>query len=295
MWKSLCQTVAWATPRLRVASNLKAIRMTKHAIIIGNSAYKDSAMVNLRCAANDAHSMAALLQRHMGYQTVVRLDATVVDMLYCIENMAQATKPGDSVLIYYAGHGLSVAQHHHWLGVEVQADLLQSQDLAGTPGLLSMQALSMLTARFEQCHRLVIQDACRGRSLGQESRGISREIDGQGKLSIRAAVLRSTISPGPTATPNPYGLTFLSSCHSTGCSIDLSHHGLFTLCLMEHLEAACSAGRKVVVDDHLAADLAMRMRDHAGGVELTAADLPEVRSAASVPFELVDAIARLQR
>jgi TolB-like protein len=77
------------------------------ALIIGINDYKGSKIPDLETATNDATAIARVLKEKYGFEVKLLLDreATKEAIYRELRNMTESTKPNDSVLIYFAGHG----------------------------------------------------------------------------------------------------------------------------------------------------------------------------------------------
>lgn len=77
------------------------------ALIIGINDYEDKRIPPLKTAINDAKTLAEVLRDKYGFQVELILDhkATKKALYKSLRNLAESSKPDDSVLIYYAGHG----------------------------------------------------------------------------------------------------------------------------------------------------------------------------------------------
>ncbi len=76
------------------------------AVVIGNNTYRDGSYAPLKSAASDATAVANVLRGRYGYQTTVLLNASRLEMLSALNDIARrAGSPTTTCLIYYAGHG----------------------------------------------------------------------------------------------------------------------------------------------------------------------------------------------
>ena len=82
-----------------------------HAVVIGIDQYADPRIRNLECAVRDARAFASLLGERIapGDRDVTTLfdeQATRVNIMSAIgEDLVMAGQPGDTVIVYFAGHG----------------------------------------------------------------------------------------------------------------------------------------------------------------------------------------------
>ena len=77
------------------------------ALLIGVDTYNDREIPNLKTAVNDARSIARVLRESYGFKTRLLLNEQVTrESLYKnLRKLAAESRPEDSILIYYAGHG----------------------------------------------------------------------------------------------------------------------------------------------------------------------------------------------
>ncbi len=125
--------------------------MTQTAYVLG----VDS--LGLEYAARDAARIGAALRRH-GYR-IVELPARLAAIRQAMQDMAEQSKRGDTVVFYFAGHG------------EVEDDTLclLLEDAGATPA--NSLPIGYVTTPLRQCrarHKLVILDCCRASKAAQE-------------------------------------------------------------------------------------------------------------------------------
>lgn len=80
----------------------------RHALLIGNSAFRHAELARLSAPANDVRELAALLEDPAigGFTTELKLDIGLVDGRKAIRRLFEDRHPDDLVLFYYSGHGL---------------------------------------------------------------------------------------------------------------------------------------------------------------------------------------------
>ena len=123
-----------------------------HALVIGNNNYRE--LPKLKTAANDAKSVAKLLSNDYGFETKLLLDATRADIFTELGRLRAKLTPNDSLLVYYAGHGIldEIGQQGYWLPVDAQPDIKANWVSNGdiTTSLRAIRAK----------HVLVVADSC---------------------------------------------------------------------------------------------------------------------------------------
>jgi uncharacterized caspase-like protein len=93
-----------------VAKGQTPVQQAKRvAVCVGVSDYQDKNIHGLHCAHTDAQAMAGALKKYCGVQQVHLLtnsEATLANIRAKIcEDVANNTKPGDTVFLYWSGHG----------------------------------------------------------------------------------------------------------------------------------------------------------------------------------------------
>ena len=162
------------------------------ALIIGNSAYRDSPLVN---PANDAKAVGGLFAQ-AGFTVDSHLDATRSAMLAAIERFGAAAKRPDTrlVVFYYAGHGAQLDWRNYLLPVD--AIVHRPEDMKQRCVDLGL-LLGQLNAAKDKTF-VVILDACRNNPFGAayrpEQKGLSQFDAPVGSLLAYAT------SPGNVAS-----------------------------------------------------------------------------------------------
>lgn len=123
-----------------------------HALVIGNNRYKS--LPGLNTAEADARSVSALLRDTYGFDVTMRLNATRGDVLGELATMRATLTANDSLLVYYAGHGVvdRVTEQGYWLPVD--ADRINPANWISTWDITNM--LRAIRAK----HVMVVADSC---------------------------------------------------------------------------------------------------------------------------------------
>jgi len=122
------------------------------AVIIGNDNYAD--FPELLTAAADAKAMSTLLRARYGFEVTTLINADRFQIMSALSDLRRTTTKDDSVLLYYAGHGLldEQANRGYWLPVDANhanmAQWISTSDIAG------------IFAGAAAKHALVIADSC---------------------------------------------------------------------------------------------------------------------------------------
>ena len=141
---------------------------TYRALIIGINDYKDPKIPDLETAVNDASAMAELLKGRYGFKVELLLNrkATRKAIYIALRNLASSTKPSDSVLIYYAGHGdLDRTYNDGWW---IPVDAEGGDPVTYFENVQVQKAMRSMKAR----HALLISDSCYSGTLFGQARAM---------------------------------------------------------------------------------------------------------------------------
>jgi hypothetical protein len=136
----------------------------RYAVLIGNQHYQDHDFQALDTPIADSHAVATILEKRYGFLTSAPIgdqrvslildDAGRETMLKTLSQLRAVIRPGDSLLIYYGGHGVyeKETDRAYWLPVDATRDA--PQDWVSDADITA--ALERLSAR----HVLVVADSC---------------------------------------------------------------------------------------------------------------------------------------
>jgi len=143
--------------RLPDTSELKLPRGVEigknYAFVIGNNDYKNLRPLNF--AQNDATRVHDTLKSRYGFQSYLLVNVTAAQILEQFDTLRDTFKPNDSLVIYYAGHGVQDRQMSYWLGVDATAEPSNYRTAA-----LSTQELNRWLESIVVKHVLVVADSC---------------------------------------------------------------------------------------------------------------------------------------
>ena len=142
-----------------------------YALVIGNNNYRY--VQGLKTPANDAKSVAQLLQSRYGFKTELLIDATRDQILTALVLYRKSLTQNSNLLIYYAGHGYLdlEAEESYWLPVDADKDNNQNW--------ISADDITRDLKAMPSKHVLVISDSCysgailEGRDLRDPGAGIN--------------------------------------------------------------------------------------------------------------------------
>ena len=147
---------------------------TRVALVVGNSAYKNTSL-NLNNPKNDAQDVAAAL-RTLGFEVIVAVDATKRDLDLAMTQFGRAATNADAALFFYAGHAIQYQGRNYLLPVD--ADLEDEVSLR-----FQTTSLDDVRAAVERASgvKIMILDACRNNpivdTLKRRMMGMNRGLD----------------------------------------------------------------------------------------------------------------------
>jgi hypothetical protein len=150
------------------------------ALIIGINDYENASIPDLGTAVSDAKAIARVLEDKYGFKVKLLLDrdATKEAMYRELRRLATSTKPDDSVLIYFAGHGdLDRTYDDGWW---IPADAVGGNPVTYLDNIQVQKAMRSMKAR----HVLLISDSCYSGTLFGKARSLPPVIDDKYYLSL---------------------------------------------------------------------------------------------------------------
>jgi Tfp pilus assembly protein PilF len=183
---------------------------SRRALVIGNDTYLNAN--HLANARNDARAMGDKLQT-LGYLTTVGLDVDKGQMDALIARFSEQIEHGDSVVFYYAGHGMQISGEN--ILVPTDFNLVSAAD-AKVHGVSLSDLLDEFISHGAST-QVIILDSCRDNPFA-----VGRSLKGgwAGFGTSAGTLLAFGTSPGATASDDP----------GRG-------HGLFTQMLLKHLDS----------------------------------------------------------
>ena len=150
------------------------------ALIIGINDYKNANIPDLETAVSDAKALARILENEYGFEVKLLLDrqATREAIYRSLRRLAASTKPNDSVLIYFAGHGdLDRTYNDGWW---IPADAVGGNPVTYFDNVQVQKAMRNMKAR----HVLLISDSCYSGTLFGKARSLPPVIDDKYYLNL---------------------------------------------------------------------------------------------------------------
>ena len=152
---------AAAFPTTLFAQTRNLVGAPKHALVIGNAAYRQSP---LRNPVNDAGDIGAALEK-AGFKVVRLLDAGRDAMRQAIRAYGEALSKDKAVgVFYFAGHGVQLSWRNFLMPVD--AEVAAAADVPGRT--VDLVELVESLKRAANPANLVILDACRNNPFGRD-------------------------------------------------------------------------------------------------------------------------------
>jgi uncharacterized caspase-like protein len=211
----------WA--RLAVAALLPVVAMVcspaqaaRVALVVGNAAYADSP---LRNPVNDARAMRAKLAG-LGFDVTAVENLKRNEIGRTINGFASRIRPGDEVVVFYAGHGLQVKGVNYLPAVD--AAIHTEEDVP-----LNSLNLNTLLDRLDEAKagvKLLFLDACRNnpyaRSFRSTARGLARVQDAPSGTLMHFATRPGSVAADGTGANGLYTTELLRQIDQPGVPIE---------------------------------------------------------------------------
>ncbi len=178
-----------ANPVVAVEKTLppEPIYANRKALVMGNDSYK--AVTKLENAREDARLMAKSLA-NVGYQVTMKLDLSEKEMKAALRSFKNQVEAGDEVAIFYAGHGVQLANSNYLIPIDVAG---QDEDQLRDEGIALQRLLDDMADRKVK-FTLAMIDACRdnpfksnGRAIGGGTRGLAPTTAATGQMIVFSA------------------------------------------------------------------------------------------------------------
>jgi uncharacterized caspase-like protein len=169
-------------------------RAEKRAFVVGGNAYTNlPADRQLVKAINDARAVAGALER-IGFGVTKVEDPTRADFNRAWQGFLNTVAAGDTIVVFYAGHGVQVGGLNYLLPRDVPKFSAHEEGLLRDESISLQKLMDEAKAKSPQL-TLMIVDACRdnpfalpgGRSLGGAARGLARVEPPRGSFVILSA------------------------------------------------------------------------------------------------------------
>jgi len=137
-----------------------------------------------------------ILDSRMGYETTVLENASREQIVRALNKLALEAEAHDSVIVYYAGHGVLVPVD----GVETGYWLPSDVDSEAPASWLSNADIARMVAAISARQVMLVSDSCySGQLVGKDRVQLSNASDASDLLKRRAAVVMSSGGDEPVA------------------------------------------------------------------------------------------------
>ena len=195
----------------------------RKALVIGNDSYQHVA--KLLNAREDARAIAEGLKR-MGYQVTLKTDLDQQALKIALRTFKNQIEGGDEVAIFYAGHGVQLANTNYLLPIDVVGE---SEDQLRDDAIPLQRILDDISDRKAK-FTLAMIDACRdnpfkadGRSIGA-TRGLTPTTAATGQMIVFSAgtgqQAMDKLGPSDKDKNGVFTRVFLKQMEAQGLTID---------------------------------------------------------------------------
>jgi filamentous hemagglutinin family protein len=178
----------------------------KLALVIGVNHYRDKAVPQLEGAVRDARAIRDRLEQRLGYETTVLESPTREQIVRAFNRLALEAQATDSVIVYYAGHGVLVPVD----GVETGFWLPSDVDSRNEKTWLSNADIARLLATIGSQQLMLVSDSCYSGTLVGRERVAVGGASADELLKRRAAVVMSSGGDEPVADEGKDGHSFFA-------------------------------------------------------------------------------------
>lgn len=195
-------------------ANLKKEKI-RHALVIGNSAYKTSPLKN---PVNDARDFAEALKK-LGFDVILKENADQRTMEKAIGKFGRQLRGGGAGLFYFAGHGMQVNGRNYLIPVDVE---IESESDVKYESVDAGRVLGKMEDAGNELN-IVILDACRNnpfaRSFRSSVSGLARMDAPQGTLIAYATAPESVAADG-SGRNGTFTKHLLTQMHTPGLTVE---------------------------------------------------------------------------
>lgn len=172
-----------------------ALAQSRLALVVGNDAYQN--VDPLRKAVNDARAISESLRR-LGFTVVTGENLQRRDFVRTVAELENRIKPGDTVFIFYAGHGVEIDGANYLLPIDVPKVSPGQQGVLKDEAISTDGLIQRLQAKGTR-QQILVLDACRenpfrdstGRSVGGR-RGLAPTQTSNGVFILYSAGIGQT-------------------------------------------------------------------------------------------------------
>src|SRR5215475_9835930 len=186
---SLTLALFFASTPLAQRRDMVIAKNKRLALVIGNSAYKESPLLN---PVNDAKDMAQILSG-LGFEVIYKQNVSQAEMKSAIREFGNNIVKGDVALFYFAGHGAQVNGENYLIPVDA---VITKEEEIEYESVNAGLVLAQMTSAANKLN-IVILDACRNNPFARSFRSQTH-----GLAQIRASsgtIIAYATEPGSVA------------------------------------------------------------------------------------------------
>lgn len=184
------------------------------AIVVGNSTYQNDRYEDLSNAANDARKLAESLRR-LNFEVITGIDVTAKDFAKIMADVEAQIENYDSVVLFYAGHGMQSNGLNYLLPVDTP--IPESIEAITTHAIKLNNVINRLSNRERQT--FVFLDACRNNPLGEGANNGLAQIEVGENTFIAFATQPGNVTVDGTGDHSPFTTALLDNIEIPGLSI----------------------------------------------------------------------------
>lgn len=177
-----------------------AVVNRKLAVLFGNNAYPDP-IPALETPIFDVQGIGGILRERFGYDVKIVQDAKKLDVVTALNKLASETKHGDSVLVFYAGHGylMDDTKMGYWIPVDGSTK--------SPANWVSNTDISKFLKNIPAKQVILISDSCFSGSLTREEKmtALSTQVDWNKVMGKRSVLAMSSGGEEPVSDEGKEG------------------------------------------------------------------------------------------
>lgn len=204
---------------LIVAVATPCFSQKRHALVVGNNQYLH--VEPLTNALNDARAVGTILGA-TGYRTTFLADARLVDLKRHIERFSEEAEEADTILFFYAGHGVERKGENYILPVDAKVEHPDDLDNFALPLKSVLANIGKSNAKI----KMMVLDCCRNnpfpesREIRGSAPGVSQKDLAVGSLLVYAGAPGKAVPDGLIGEDHsPFTMALLSELNRTGRSV----------------------------------------------------------------------------
>ncbi len=220
---------------IELAPKTENVQRTKVALVIGNALYTETNKLNN--PVNDATDLAAKLEAVGFKDPILAINQTSAQFKQTLKTFRSRLRPNAEVVVYYAGHGMSVDGTNYLLPVDVKLE--SKADLEDEAISLKRIIRELNDAQVKTS--VLILDSCRNNPFSRGWKGSGRDVAARGWSSEAVASAVAGIK------------IFYATKDGEVANDGAGRNGHFTSSLLRHIETTGMSLNDMI--DQVTADL----------------------------------------